>query len=166
MGWGVRAVLNNQMGGRGKGRGNPIRVKLIPIRLVPKLLRLGQMKNFYFHSGGGSPAVVNFSTAGSRKQISFLPPKIDDYVGKEDPVRVYDAFIESLDLREMGIITDPYQAGALSFIWLISGILSDYRTIARFRSDNKLPGNHGRRTRINRKSRSGKSEQRSESAYA
>ena len=107
---------------------------------------------------------------GSRKQISFLPPKIEDYVGKEDPVRVYDAFIESLDLREMGIIIDPYQAGALSFepkamlklivygysygirssrkleracyhnlsfIWLISGILPDYRTIARFRSDNK-----------------------------
>ena len=35
---------------------------------------------------------------GSRKQISFLPPKIEDYVGKEDPVRVYDAFIESIDL--------------------------------------------------------------------
>ena len=107
---------------------------------------------------------------GSRKQISFLPPKIDDYVGREDPVRVYDAFIESLDLREMGIIIDPCQAGAhsfepkamlklivygysygirssrkleracyhnLSFMWLISGILPDYRTIARFRSDNK-----------------------------
>ena len=107
---------------------------------------------------------------GSRKQISFLPPKIDDYVGKEDPVRVYDAFIESLDLREMGIIIDPCQAGAhsfepkamlklivygysygirssrkleracyhnLSFMWLVSGILPDYRTIARFRSDNK-----------------------------
>src|SRR4030066_622862 len=107
---------------------------------------------------------------GSRKQISFLPPKIDDYVGKEDPVRVYDAFIESLDLREIGIIIDPFQAGAhtfypkamlklivygysygirgsrkleracyhnLSFIWLVSGIQPDYRTIARFRSDNK-----------------------------
>ena len=107
---------------------------------------------------------------GSRKQISFLPPKIDDYVGREDPVRVYDAFIESLDLREMGIIIDPCQAGAhsfepkamlklivygysygirssrkleracyhnLSFMWLISGVLPDYRTIARFRSDNK-----------------------------
>ena len=52
---------------------------------------------------------------GSRKQIAFLPPKIDDYVGREDPVRVYDAFIESLDLREMGIIIDPCQAGAHSF---------------------------------------------------
>ena len=52
---------------------------------------------------------------GNRKQLSFLPPKIDDYVGKEDPVRVYDAFVDSIDLHEMGIIIDPYQAGALSF---------------------------------------------------
>ncbi|MEK6623171.1 MAG: IS1182 family transposase, partial [Planctomycetota bacterium] len=52
---------------------------------------------------------------GSRKQISFLPPKIDDYVGMEDPVRVYDAFVESIDLHETGIIIDPYQAGALAF---------------------------------------------------
>ena len=107
---------------------------------------------------------------GSRKQISFLSPKIEDYVGKEDPVRVYDAFIESIGLHEIGIIIDPCQAGALSFdpkamlklivygysygirssrkleracyhnlsfMWLLSGILPDYRTIARFRSDNK-----------------------------
>ena len=52
---------------------------------------------------------------GSRKQISFLPPKIDDYVGKEDPVRVYDAFIEGINLQEIGIIIDPCQAGALAF---------------------------------------------------
>ena len=39
---------------------------------------------------------------GNRKQLSFLPPKIDDYVGKEDPVRVYDAFVDSIDLHEIG----------------------------------------------------------------
>ncbi len=39
---------------------------------------------------------------GNRKQLSFLPPKIDDYVGKEDPVRVYDAFVDSIDLHEYG----------------------------------------------------------------
>ena len=50
-----------------------------------------------------------------RKQITFLPPKIDDYVGKEDTVRVYDAFIDSIDLQEMGIIIDSIQAGAPAF---------------------------------------------------
>ncbi|MBI5308251.1 MAG: hypothetical protein HZB37_07990 [Planctomycetes bacterium] len=52
---------------------------------------------------------------GNRKQTTFLPPTIDDYVGLEDPVRVYDAFIESIDLQEMGIPIDPFQAGALTF---------------------------------------------------
>ena len=52
---------------------------------------------------------------GNRKQITFLLPKMDDYVGKEDPVRVYDAFIESIDLQEMGIIIEPFQAGAPAF---------------------------------------------------
>ena len=107
---------------------------------------------------------------GNRKQKTFFPPTIEDYVGREDPVRVYDAFIESIDLQEMGIPIDPFQAGAhtfypramlklivygysygirssrkleracyhnLSFIWLTSGIHPDYRTIARFRSENK-----------------------------
>ena len=107
---------------------------------------------------------------GNRKQKTFFPPTIEDYVGKEDPVRVYDAFIDSIDLQEMGIIIEPFQAGApafepkamlklivygysygirssrkleracyhnLSFMWLVSGIQPDYRTIARFRSDNK-----------------------------
>lgn len=107
---------------------------------------------------------------GNRKQITFFPPTIDEYVGKEDPVRVYDAFIESIDIQEMGIIIDPFQAGALtfypkamlklivygysygvrssrkleracyhnlSFMWLVSSIQPDYRTIARFRSENK-----------------------------
>jgi len=107
---------------------------------------------------------------GNRNQKTLFPPTIEDYVGIEDPVRVYDAFIESIDLQEMGIPIDPFQAGAhtfhpkamlklivygysygirssrkleracyhnLSFIWLISGMQPDYRTIARFRSENK-----------------------------
>ncbi len=32
---------------------------------------------------------------GNRNQYSFLPPVIDKYVGEDDPVRVYDAFVET-----------------------------------------------------------------------
>ncbi|WP_347275389.1 hypothetical protein [Candidatus Kuenenia sp.] len=39
---------------------------------------------------------------GNRDQNTLFPPVIQDYVGKEDPVRAYDAFVESLDLQEMG----------------------------------------------------------------
>ncbi|VAW15464.1 hypothetical protein MNBD_BACTEROID05-326, partial [hydrothermal vent metagenome] len=34
---------------------------------------------------------------GNRMQVTLLPPVIDDYVTTQDPVRVYDAFVDSLD---------------------------------------------------------------------
>ena len=40
---------------------------------------------------------------GNRNQMALLPKSIEDYVGEEDPVRAYDAFIEALDLEGLGI---------------------------------------------------------------
>lgn len=107
---------------------------------------------------------------GNRNQITFLPPTIENYIAKDDPVRAYDAFVEALDFTELGIVIDEKISGAnpywpkamlklwvygysygirssrkleracnhnLSFIWLSGGLKPDYRTIARFRSENK-----------------------------
>lgn len=38
----------------------------------------------------------------SREQISFLPECIDDMIGLDNPVRVIDAFIDNLNIDEMG----------------------------------------------------------------
>ena len=46
-----------------------------------------------------------------KEQNTFLPPVIDDYVGPNDPVRVYDAFIDALDFNDLGISLIP-NAGA------------------------------------------------------
>src|SRR3989338_186940 len=43
----------------------------------------------------------------NRMQPIMLPPVIDDYVGPQDPVRAYDAFGEALDLKALGIPTEP-----------------------------------------------------------
>lgn len=48
---------------------------------------------------------------GNREQISLLPPSIEEYVKEEDPVRAYDAFVEALDLSELGIDEYHYQVG-------------------------------------------------------
>ena len=37
-----------------------------------------------------------------REQASLFPPSLDDFVGTEHPVRVIDAFIDSLDLAKLG----------------------------------------------------------------
>ena len=48
---------------------------------------------------------------GDRKQMGLFPQSIEDYVGKQDPVRVYDAFVESEDFSELGIELDEHQVG-------------------------------------------------------
>ena len=40
---------------------------------------------------------------GNREQVSFLPASIEEYVGQDDVVRVYDTFVDALDLSELGI---------------------------------------------------------------
>lgn len=103
---------------------------------------------------------------GDRCQMTLLPPVIEDYVGRKDPVRAYDA----MDIDKLGLIMDRDRVGNpaydpkamikllvygysygwhssrkleracyhnLSFIWLMGGLKPDHKTIANFRKDNK-----------------------------
>ena len=47
----------------------------------------------------------------NRKQLQLLPPSIEEYITPDDPVRAYDAFIEALDLEELGFSLDPQKVG-------------------------------------------------------
>jgi transposase len=48
---------------------------------------------------------------GNRSQMALLPQSIEEYVAKDDPVRAYDAFVEALDLNELGIEIEPNKVG-------------------------------------------------------
>ena len=48
---------------------------------------------------------------GERIQTDLLPQSIEDYVLQDDPVRVYDIFVEQLDFEELGIHQDRHQVG-------------------------------------------------------
>ena len=107
---------------------------------------------------------------GSRDQMELLPLCIEDYVSSDDPVRVYDAFVETLNCNELGLVLDAHKVGCpqyhptamlklllygysygfrssrkleratyhnISFIWLMSGLKPDHKTIAEFRRRNK-----------------------------
>jgi len=52
---------------------------------------------------------------GDRMQQTFLPNSIEDYVSQDDPVRVYDSFVDALDFGALGIPIAPFQAGALTY---------------------------------------------------
>ena len=38
-----------------------------------------------------------------RGQVIVLPECLDDYIGEDNPVRVIDAFVDELELRELGL---------------------------------------------------------------
>ena len=52
---------------------------------------------------------------GNREQITFLPDSIERYVTEEDPVRVYDAFINALEPTELGMELDENAVGNSSY---------------------------------------------------
>src|SRR6267378_4771224 len=41
-------------------------------------------------------------TGESRYQATLFPEVLDEVVGRDDPVRVIDAFVDTLDLAELG----------------------------------------------------------------
>ena len=51
----------------------------------------------------------------NRYQMTALPPVIDDYVGPEDPVRAYDAIIDAMDAKALGLVIDSNKVGNPSY---------------------------------------------------
>jgi transposase len=53
-----------------------------------------------------------FKTGRSREQGSFLPPRIDDYVAPDNPVRAIEAYVCALDLAALGFRHTEGDGGA------------------------------------------------------
>jgi len=49
---------------------------------------------------------------GEKKQTILFPQSIDEYIADDDPVRVYDAFVDSLDFNELGIEINDIKVGS------------------------------------------------------
>ena len=48
---------------------------------------------------------------GQRRQGVLFPASIEEYVSDDSPVRAYDAIIDALNLKELGIEIDPHKVG-------------------------------------------------------
>jgi transposase len=46
--------------------------------------------------------MARFIEGADRRQVALLPESLDDYVGADNPVRVVDAYVDALDLTELG----------------------------------------------------------------
>jgi hypothetical protein len=47
----------------------------------------------------------------AREQMILFPESIDQYVSEDHPVRAYDAFVDALDLAELGIDLNERKVG-------------------------------------------------------
>lgn len=52
---------------------------------------------------------------GNRRQATLFPSSLEEYVSEDSPVRVYDAFVDSLDLNELGITVNEWKVGNSSY---------------------------------------------------
>src|SRR5499433_36015 len=65
---------------------------------------------------------------GNREQLGLLPASIEDYVSKEDAVRAYDAYEESVNFADLGIELDEGQVGNSEFEphWMLKLLVYGY----------------------------------------
>ncbi len=75
---------------------------------------------------------------GNKMQLSLFPDRIDDYVGPNDPVRVYDAFVDALDFCSLGISIEQSKSGADEYYPKQMLKLFVYGCSYGFRSSRKL----------------------------
>ena len=80
-----------------------------------------------------------FIEGGDRAQVSLLPDCVDDYVGTDNPVRVIEAFVEQLDLREMGFESiDPEATGRPAYHPSVMLKIYIYGYLKRVQSSRRL----------------------------
>ena len=85
----------------------------------------------------------------ARDQGGLFPMHLEDFVGEDNPVRVVDAFVEMLDLRELGFASvDPSSTGRPSYHPGVLLKLYIYGYLNRISSSRRLE--RGGSVRLNR----------------
>src|SRR6266516_4629769 len=88
-------------------------------------------------------------TGQSRYQSTLFPEVLDEVVGRDDPVRVIDAFVDTLDLRELGFSKvaaeemgrPPYAPGDLLKLYI-------YGYLHRIRASRRLEAETHRNVQV------------------
>ena len=86
-----------------------------------------------------------FVEGADRGQSTFLPECLDDWIGEDNPVRVIDAFVEALDLAELGFDgVEPEATGRPSYHPSVLLRLYIYGYLNRVQSSRRLEREAGR----------------------
>jgi transposase len=83
--------------------------------------------------------MAGYIEEADRGQLSLLPGSLDDWVDKDNPVRVIDAFVEALDLRGLGFETaEPLDIGRPGYHPSVHLKLYIYGYLYRVQSSRRL----------------------------
>src|SRR5271166_3678755 len=79
-----------------------------------------------------------FIEGADRSQWTLLPECLDDWVSEDNPVRAIDAFVDALDLAELGFKVQPAETGRPSFHPSVHLKLYVYGYLNRVQSSRRL----------------------------
>jgi transposase len=83
--------------------------------------------------------MAGFIEEADRGQLSLLPGSLDDWVGKDNPVRVIDAFVDGLDLKKLAFETvEPLDIGRPGYHPSVHLKLYIYGYLYRVQSSRRL----------------------------
>ena len=83
--------------------------------------------------------MAGFIEEADRGQLSLLPGSLDDWVGKDNSVRVIDAFVDGLDLQKLGFETaEPLDIGRPGYHPSVHLKLYIYGYLYRVQSSRRL----------------------------
>ena len=80
-----------------------------------------------------------FIEGADRNQIALLPECLDDYISEDNPVRAVDAFVEELDLKQLGFAgADPAMTGRPAYHPAVLLKIYIYGYLSRITSSRRL----------------------------
>ena len=93
--------------------------------------------------------MTGFIQGVDREQATLLPECLEDWVDESNPVRVIDAFIEGLDLRELGFASvAPADTGRPGYHPAVMLKLYTYGYLNRVHSSRRLEAEAGRNLEV------------------
>ena len=89
-----------------------------------------------------------FIQGEARHQTTLFPEALDDYITEENPIRVIDAFVDSIDLANLGFKTIPADTGRPAYHPSMMLKLFIYGYLNRIQSSRRLERETGRNVEL------------------
>jgi transposase len=82
--------------------------------------------------------MAGFIEGADRSQLSLLPGSLDDWICSDNPVRVIDAFVDTLDLNKLGFEVEALDLGRPGYHPCVALKLYVYGYLNRVQSSRRL----------------------------